>query len=159
MAFEYLQDLQLQAEAEGRVCVVGALIVNEQSQVFVQKRSPDRRLFPGCWDIAGGHVERGETLFEALAREVEEETGWNLVKVVKLVDSFDWDIEVSGKISKNREFDFTVEVSGDLSHPQIEQDKFTQSCWVGESELGILKENRASDDTLIFSLVRKALAL
>lgn len=37
--------------------------------------------------------------------------------------------------------------------------KDTHFCWVGVSELDILKENRAPDDTLIFNLVRKALAL
>jgi 8-oxo-dGTP pyrophosphatase MutT (NUDIX family) len=44
----------------------------------VHRRSWDRRTFPGCWDIVGGHVEAGEDLLTALNREVEEETGWQL---------------------------------------------------------------------------------
>ena len=60
----------MQAAAEGKFCVVGALIRNAQGRVFVQKRAPDRRLFPSCWDVVGGHVEANEGLYDALAREI-----------------------------------------------------------------------------------------
>ena len=153
-----LQHLQARAEADGCFCVVGGLIVNNERQVFVQKRSPDRQLFPGCWDIAGGHVEPGETLFEALAREIEEETGWQLVEIKEVVDIIDWEEETDGQTRKNREFDFVVEVRGDLDQPQIEEEKFTEFRWVGQAELEVLKESRLADDTLIFELVGKALA-
>lgn len=86
---EKLQSLQTQATAEGRACVVGGLIVNDQGQVFAQKRNEERSLFPGCWDIVGGHVEAGETLHQALAREIEEETGWQLVRIIDLLELFD----------------------------------------------------------------------
>jgi 8-oxo-dGTP diphosphatase len=33
----------------------------------------------GSWSVPGGHVEMGETLHEALVREVEEETGLEVV--------------------------------------------------------------------------------
>jgi 8-oxo-dGTP diphosphatase len=89
----------------------------------VQKRSPDRVLFPGCWDIPGGHVEPDETLYQALAREIEEETGWQLTRLVTLVDSFDWDTASQGEPVSKREFDFLVEVQGDLDRPQLEQAK------------------------------------
>jgi 8-oxo-dGTP pyrophosphatase MutT (NUDIX family) len=43
-------------------------------------RRPDTGL-PGTWDVAGGHVEPGETPQQALAREIEEETGWRLRRI------------------------------------------------------------------------------
>ena len=30
-----------------------------------------------CWGTPGGHVEAGETPFEAMVRELREETGWS----------------------------------------------------------------------------------
>lgn len=151
----YLKSLQTEAEAAGRQCVVGGLIRDGIGRIFVQKRSPDRRLFPGCWDIAGGHVEAGETLYTALAREIEEETGWQLVQILSLVHTFDWETSNDGQLIKKREFDFLVEVSGDLTSPQLEADKFSEYRWVGMEDLAILKENRPEGDMVIFNLVRK----
>ena len=36
-------------------------------------RSPDRRAYPGVWDLPGGHVEAGEAELAALSREMHEE--------------------------------------------------------------------------------------
>src|SRR6266545_8127579 len=101
--------LQRRAEADGRRCTVGALIRDGAGRVFVHRRGWGRELFPGCWDIVGGHVEPGETLLEALSREVEEETGWRVTGTPVLVHTADWE--------GRREFDFLVDVDGDLDNP------------------------------------------
>ncbi len=156
---EYLSALQREAEADGRECVVGALIKNEDGAIFVQKRAMDRKLFPGCWDIAGGHVEAGETLYTALAREVVEETGWRLVKITDLVKVFDWEDARNGRTMKKREFDFLAQVAGDLNDPQIENDKFSEFRWVDEKELELLLENRTLGDRVVYDLVKQALQM
>jgi len=51
---------------------VGLLLVCRRELLLVRRaRAP----FQGWWDLPGGFVERGESLEEALAREVEEEIG------------------------------------------------------------------------------------
>lgn len=50
--------------------IVGALLVNEQGEVFVARFSKVQ----GQYAIPGGHVEYGETVAEALQRELVEET-------------------------------------------------------------------------------------
>ena len=52
--------------------VVCAALVRE-GQVLLVHRSPNRRAFPGVWDLPGGHVETGETELAALTREMHEE--------------------------------------------------------------------------------------
>ena len=149
-----------QAHAEGRACIVGGLIVNTDGCLFVYQRSYQRRLFPGCWDIPGGHVEPGESLQEALAREVYEETGWTLARVIDVVEIFDYEVtDSAGEFVARRVFDFLVEVSGDLERPRLEAWEATRFRWVGPGDVEVLKENRPPDDLTMVRLVRKALKL
>jgi 8-oxo-dGTP diphosphatase len=53
--------------------VVGALV--RQGRVLLVHRSPNRRAYPGVWDLPGGHIETGESELGALTREMHEELG------------------------------------------------------------------------------------
>jgi 8-oxo-dGTP diphosphatase len=152
-----LEALQAEAEAEGRECVVAALVVNDDGSVFVHRRAWDRTLLPGLWDVAGGHVERGETLLQALAREVLEETGWRVTGSPWLAYVADWESGEEGRIRRRREFDFLVDVLGDLSRPRLEEGKHTEFRWVNGGSIGLLEENGGRDDGMIRHLVEVAL--
>jgi 8-oxo-dGTP diphosphatase len=43
--------------------------------MLLARRSTERILYPGVWDVIGGHCECGEAPSDAVVREVEEETG------------------------------------------------------------------------------------
>jgi isopentenyldiphosphate isomerase len=56
--------------------VVHLHIFNKKGEILLQKRSMNKDIQPGKWDTSvGGHVDYGETIEEALFREVEEELG------------------------------------------------------------------------------------
>jgi isopentenyldiphosphate isomerase len=49
---------------------------NGKSQVLLQKRSPDKDSYPGCYDISSaGHIPTGDDFLESALRELEEELG------------------------------------------------------------------------------------
>lgn len=53
---------------------VGAALYRE-GQLLLGLRRPADDLYPGKWDVIGGHMQRGETLEQVLTRELEEELG------------------------------------------------------------------------------------
>jgi 8-oxo-dGTP diphosphatase len=93
------------AEERSSVRVVGAVITRSAGQLLIIKRGnePGR----GLWSLPGGHVEPGESDVEAVAREVQEETGL-IVEVGAL----------AGRVQRGR-YDigdyFATVVSGDLA--------------------------------------------
>ncbi len=57
--------------------VVGMILVNREGNILLIHRENDPHIpAPNKWDLVGGHVEPGESLEEALLREVEEEIGY-----------------------------------------------------------------------------------
>ncbi len=55
------------------VVAVAAVVLDEHQQILlVQEAQPDAK---GLWHVPGGRLEPGETLEEAVKREVFEETG------------------------------------------------------------------------------------
>jgi nucleoside triphosphatase len=53
---------------------VGAVIVNPKGEIFLMKSHK----WKGKYVVPGGHIELGETMEEALTREVKEETGMSI---------------------------------------------------------------------------------
>jgi mutator protein MutT len=134
---------------------VGALIRDEAQRVYVHRRTLQRRLFPGIWDIVGGHVEAGETPEEALAREVKEETGWTVREVLATVADWEWSYE--GRV--RRELDYLVTVDGDLSAPRLEVGKQDASAWVGVDDVELLMERRTDGDERVRDIVAHAVRM
>jgi len=64
---------------------VGGVVVRDGAVLLVQRA---REPLEGQWTIPGGAVETGETLKEAVSRELKEETGLT-VRVLDLVDAFE----------------------------------------------------------------------
>ena len=52
--------------------IVNAILCRD-GKILLAKRSPSRKAYANKWSFPGGHVEQGETLSEALKRELDEE--------------------------------------------------------------------------------------
>lgn len=55
---------------------VYAFVIDKDSNILLQKRSANKKLWPNLWDVTvGGHVDSGEFGRQALIRECKEELG------------------------------------------------------------------------------------
>ena len=130
--------------------VVGAVIVDPSDRVFLHRRSDERTLSPGAWDIPGGHVMPGEAVYTALGREVWEETGWRVKAIVAELGDIIW--TGSDGITR-READFLIDVEGDLTQPRLEWPKHVEWRWVTAEDVRRLLPGQTSEERLVREIV------
>lgn len=57
-----------------RACYI--LVFNKAGELFIQRRTKTKDIYPGCWDVAaGGVVLANESYEESARRELQEELG------------------------------------------------------------------------------------
>lgn len=61
-----------QAKPQSVVEVAVGVLINSEGAVLLGQR-PEGKPYAGYWEFPGGKIESGETLFEALKRELSEE--------------------------------------------------------------------------------------
>ena len=72
---------EIYAEGLSNFRVVNVFVINTEGEIWVPRRSADKRVFPLCLDMSmGGHVESGESYEKALERELKEELNLALRK-------------------------------------------------------------------------------
>jgi 8-oxo-dGTP diphosphatase len=129
---------------------VGAVILKKKSMLLEKRKNDPGR---GKWSIPGGVVELGETLHQAVKREVKEETGLT-VEVNRLVDAID-SITLDEKNAVKYDFvviDFLVDVrEGDL-HPSSDAEELK---WVPFNQ--IEKYNLTDSFRIFFKKNRRTL--
>ena len=61
-------------DGEYHLTVLG-VVVNREGKYLITKRVMTKAWAPGWWEVSGGACQAGETSYEAVLREVKEETG------------------------------------------------------------------------------------
>lgn len=72
-------------EGEPIISAVIAVVFDDQQRVLIAQRPKDA-LLGGYWEFPGGKVEPGESHFQALQRELQEEVGIVVSAAQKLMD-------------------------------------------------------------------------
>lgn len=60
---------------------VAAVIFDSSGKVLLCKRSLKKKIAPGNWHMPGGRIDEGETLFEAIKRELREELSIDVTSI------------------------------------------------------------------------------
>jgi len=150
---DLLELIALPRPVEGQRWIAGAVIHDGSGRIFMQRRGPDRGLFPGAWDIVGGHLEPGEGILDALRREVTEETGWTLRHVL---DDLGVTTYTGEDGLERHEVDYLVEVDGELAAPRIEARLHLDPRWVDRQEALALLTGAHRSDALLRPVIERA---
>lgn len=119
--------------------IIGAVIAHD-GRVLVLKRAPTD-FMPGILELPSGQVDAGETLSEALRREVDEETGLRVTEIGAYLGSFDY-LSKSGRLSRQLNFVATV------ADGPIRLTEHTEYAWLAESELATAWITESTRDTI-----------
>ncbi|MGC8812525.1 MAG: NUDIX hydrolase [Candidatus Aenigmatarchaeota archaeon] len=73
-----------------RISVVVSCLLEKDGKILLVKRKKSKKAFPSFWGVPTGKVKAGETLEEALIREVKEETGLEVepLKLLHITQEF-----------------------------------------------------------------------
>lgn len=119
---------------KGKICpepVVGALIINSDGEILLGK---SKKWKDNSYTVFGGHVETGETMEEAIKREVLEETGLKvevLAKIGFLESIFDKDFH------EDKHFiflDFLCRYGGEKDKVKLNEEFEDEYVWVKPGE-------------------------
>jgi len=78
---------------DSRIAVKALILFKDKYLLLLRNSKED--ICPLEWDLPGGKIESGETINEALIREVKEETGID-ISSSKIVPIKNWEIEKRG---------------------------------------------------------------
>lgn len=114
-------------EANTPLHVVAAVIERADRRLLIgQRRAHDTS--PHKWEFPGGKVEEGESLTEALARELQEELGATLVQSVQIANA---EFAYPGRSPLTISF-----FAATIAEGELKPAAFQQIVWVLPRELG-----------------------
>ena len=122
-------------------------IIQNDGAYLLCKMADDRGVFPGQWALCGGGMEPGETMEQALRREVREELGDALDIIDVKPWSFRYDIRVKTYADGTTEEIYMIYLIFDCISANRDvtfNDEFQEIAWVYPESLRELDLNEAT---------------
>lgn len=100
-------------------------------KLLVSRRSPNKKYFPGFWEVIGGNLEFGEDFKDCVIREVKEEINCTIQNLTHLH---------SRTMYLNDLMYITVAYYGEIAEdPVFNKDEISEIRWISENEIDDLE--------------------
>ena len=122
---------------------VSCWIINEKGEILLQKRTANKLKNPNKWAKTGGQVDSGETVEEAIFREVKEELGIEIPKEqIKIVD-----IYKSNDKNKRFGYNFIFVVNYKIKDYILQKEEVAEVKYVTIGDMELIKKENDSNYT------------
>ena len=127
-------------------------IINNNNEVFLQKRSANKKSYPNMWSISiTGHLSSGENSINGAVREIEEELGVVVApEDLKLIGTQKYTQIINSEFINNEFSDiFLLNLSLDVANLKLQEEEVSEVKYI---HIDQLKEMVATKDvTLIMN--------
>ncbi len=106
-----LENVNVSGDFVQSILIVKAVVINKKGEVLILRRSEEKK-YPKMYDLPGGKIEKGETMTEALRREIKEETGLEITENENIIKTTEHSLE-SGNLDRVKGLRFAVNYLGD----------------------------------------------
>ena len=124
--------------------IVVVALLRRGNTLFIAKRADSKQTWPGRYELIGGHVDPGETLEDALRREVREEIGVEAT-VGQIVGAFTYESEDTFKV----EICYLCELADASAEPVINPEDHSEGQWIDSSQLALFGKEDEEADMLV----------
>jgi 8-oxo-dGTP diphosphatase len=133
--------IRKQAKLDSITHISTGVAVVKDGKVLVVRRVAHDDTLAGEWELPGGGVDSGETIEQGAVRELHEETGLKVDKILGTFEGFDY---TTPKKPKVRQINFKVSVKpGDIRLSEHDMYK-----WITADDIPGLKTNSIMQDCL-----------
>ena len=116
---------------------VSCWIMNENGEVLLQKRTANKLRNPNKWSKTGGQVDSGESVDEAIFREVKEELGIEIPKnQIKVID-----IHKSNDENRRFSYNFIFVVNYQIEDYILQKEEVAEAKYVTIEEIELARKN------------------
>ena len=111
-------------------------------QFLMQKRSMNKRLYPGRWSVTGGAVDLGESTVDAVYRECKEELG---------IDVNPDKVELMMSVKRKNVFVdiFLDKENWNVNDLKLQEEEVDDVKWFDRKDLKAIIEGKETSDSII----------
>ena len=120
-------------------------IVNDQDEILLQKRSPNKDSYPNMWDISSaGHLTAGDDSLSGAVREIKEELGVDILPEQLTLIGTRKSSSRPGPTFINNEFNdvYLLRLSLDVNKAVLQEEEVSEIRYVPIDELKQMIKNR-----------------
>ena len=116
---------------------VSCWIINKKGEILLQKRVATKKRNPNKWAKTGGQVDSGESVNDAIFREVKEELGIEIPKEqIKVID-----IHKSNDENKRFAYNFIFTVNYKIEDYTLQKEEVSEVKYFTIEDLELAKKN------------------